>query len=429
MKGYEINVRHITRVEGHGNLVVNVKDGRIEELRLEIVESPRFFEAMLEGRRYDEAPWITARICGICALGHTTASLLAVEDALGIEPDESTVLLRKLLVDGETLQSHILHLYFLVAPDFFGAGSVIPLAETHPEVVKRALRLKKTANAAVETLVGRKVHPIGMVPGGFCRWPLPEEIGEVKRMLLGAREDIAATAELFGGLEVYPLRRDDTEYLALQTDGEYALYTGQIASSLGTVTPANTYRDRIHERVVPHSSAKHVSAERESFAVGALARYNLNHDRLHPWAKAVASEYGLAPPVTNPFHNNTAQVLEILHCYENALDLCDRLLERRGIAHRIKEPTRHGRGVGASEVPRGTLYHDYQIDAEGRITEANCVIPTGQNLANIEADMRQLVAEMAGGEPKEIQGRLEMLVRAYDPCISCSCHFLDIRFV
>ncbi|MBD3160727.1 MAG: Ni/Fe hydrogenase subunit alpha [Candidatus Eisenbacteria bacterium] len=429
MKGYEINVHHITRIEGHGNLVVNVKDGHIEELRLEIVESPRFFEAMLEGRRYDEAPWITARICGICALGHTTASILAAEDALGIEPDEETVLLRKLLVDGETLQSHILHLYFLVAPDFFNAGSVIPLAETHPEVVKRALRLKKMANASVETLVGRKVHPIGMMPGGFRRWPLPEEIGEVKRLLLEAREDLTATVELFRRLDMPPLRRDETEYLALREDGEYALYTGQIASSLGTISPPRTYRDRIHETVAPHSSAKHVSAERDSFAVGALARYNLNHDRLRPWAKAVAAELGLEPPVTNPFHNNTAQLVEILHCYEDALELCDQLLERPNGDHRIQEPTRHGRGVGASEVPRGTLYHDYRIDESGRITEANCIIPTGQNLANIEADMRQVVSDMAGGEPNDIQQRLEMLVRAYDPCISCSCHFLDVEFV
>ncbi len=428
MKGYEINVHHITRVEGHGNVVVNVKDGKIEELRLEIVESPRFFEVMLEGRKWDEAASITARICGICALGHTTASILASEDALGIVVGEETVLLRKLLVHGETIQSHILHLYFLVAPDFFNVGSVIPLAGSHPDVVKRALRLKKLGNEMCEILVGRKIHPIGMLPGGFTRWPLPGEFRQVKEMLLKARPDIEATVELFKGIPMPELERK-TEYMALKTDGEYAFYTGDIASSLGTVSPPRTYLERIHERVAAHSAAKHARAAAESFAVGALARYNVNHGQLRPWAKSVAKELGLTPPVTNPFHNNTAQLIEILHCYEDALWLCDELIARKGYIHRMKEPVRYSRGVGASEVPRGTLYHDYTYDSDGRITSANCIIPTGQNLANIEGDMHAMVNGMAGREPQEIQHRLEMLVRAYDPCISCATHFLDVEFV
>ncbi len=428
MKGYEINVHHITRVEGHGNVVVNVKDGKIEDLRLEIVESPRFFEVMLEGRKWDEAASITARICGICALGHTMASILASEDALGIVPDEETILLRKLLIHGETIQSHILHLYFLVAPDFFHVGSVIPLATSHPEVVKRALRLKKLGNEVCEVLVGRKIHPIGMLPGGFTRWPLQSEIRQVKEMLLQARPDIEATVELFRGIAMPEFERK-TEYMALKAEGEYALYTGDIASSMGTVSPPRTYLERIHERVAAHSAAKHVRGAAETFAVGALARYNVNHAQLRPWAKGVAKALKLTPPVTNPFHNNSAQLVETLHCYEDALWLCDELIGRKGYIHRMKEPTRYARGVGASEVPRGTLYHDYTYDSDGRITSANCIIPTGQNLANIEADMHAMVSGMAGREPQEIQHGLEMLVRAYDPCISCATHFLDVEFV
>lgn len=428
MKGYEINVHHITRVEGHGNVVVNVKDGKIEDLRLEIVESPRFFEAMLEGRKWQEAAAITGRICGICSMGHTLASVQASEDALGIVPDEETVLMRKFLLHAETIQSHILHLYFLVAPDVFGVGSVVPLATSHPEVVKMALRLKKLGNEVSEILVGRKVHPIGVLPGGFARWPLAEEIARCKELLLVAKPDLDATVELFKTIKMPELDRP-TEYVALTRKDEYAFYNGDIASSMGKVSPVQTYLDRIHERVAPHSAAKHVKAEAETYAVGALARFNINHAQLRPWAHAVADAVGLKAPVTNPFHNNTAQLVETLHCYEDALVIADDLLARKGYVHRMKEPTKHGRGAGATEVPRGILFHDYKIDAEGRIEDANCIIPTGQNLANIEADMYKLVGNMAGGEPAEIQKKLEMLVRAYDPCISCATHFLEVRFV
>ena len=428
MKGYDINVHHITRVEGHGNIVVNVKDGKIEDLRLEICESPRFFEAMLEGRPWQDAAAITQRICGICALGHTCASIQASEDALGIVPDEETVLLRKFLLHGETIQSHILHLYFLVAPDVFGVGSVIPLASSHPEVVKMALRLKKLGNEICEIIVGRKIHPIGMLPSGFTRWPLLEDLRRCRGLLEAARPDLDATVELFKTIQMPALDRP-TEYMALKLKGEYAFYSGDIASTMGKVTAPQTYLERIQERVAPHSAAKHVKGTEGTFAVGALARFNVNYDQLLPWARKVADAVGLKPIVTNPFHNNTAQLIETLHCYEDALRILDDLMLRKGYVHRMKEPTRYGRGVGATEVPRGTLYHDYTIGTDGRITDANCIIPTGQNLANIEADMYKLVGDMRDGEPAEIQHKLEMLVRAYDPCISCATHFLDVRFV
>jgi coenzyme F420-reducing hydrogenase alpha subunit len=428
MKSYEIHVHHITRVEGHGNVVVNVRDGRIEDLKLEIVESPRFFEAMLEGRTWEEAATITSRICGICALGHTIASVQAAESAMGITPDEETVLLRKLLLHAETIQSHILHLYFLVAPDLFEVGSVIPLASSHPELVRRALRLKKLGNEICEILVGRKIHPIGMLPGGFTRWPLPAEIQRVRELLEQARPDLDETVTLFTTV-AFPEFHRRTEYVALSRLSEYAFYDGDITSSNGTRSPVSSYRERIRERIVSHSAAKHAGAGADSFAVGALARFNVNHAKLRPWAKRVAGQLGMVPPVDNPYHNNTAQLIEVLHCYEDALDVAAELSRRRAYSHRRKEPTRHGRGVGATEVPRGTLYHEYDVGADGRIREANCIIPTGQNLANIEADMHAMVGQMAGADPADIQQGLETLVRAYDPCISCATHFLEIRFV
>jgi sulfhydrogenase subunit alpha len=428
MKGsFEVNVHHLTRVEGHGNIVVNVKDGKIEELRLDIVESPRFFEMMLKGRRWDEAAAITARICGICALGHTTASVLATEAAAGIVPDAETVLLRKLLVDGETIQSHILHTYFLVAPDVFEVGSVLPLAASHPEVVRRALRLKKLGNQICDLLVGRKVHPISYIPGGFTRWPSPKDFRTVIGILEAAREDMEATVDLFAGIKLPDFSRE-TEYLALKAPDEYALYTGDIASHLGKVSPPATYLDRIHETVMPHSAAKHVHAEKDAFAVGALARFNVNHAQLRPWAARVASRFGLKVPDYNPFHNNLAQVVEAIHCYEEAREIAQ-TLAGSDYRHERKMPVKFGRGVGATEVPRGTLYHDYTYDADGYILKANCIIPTGQNLANIEKDMEALVPHVLDLGQEKARHSFEMLVRAYDPCISCATHFLDVRFV
>ncbi|MDM7915935.1 MAG: nickel-dependent hydrogenase large subunit, partial [Candidatus Eisenbacteria bacterium] len=283
-------------------------------------------------------------------------------------------------------------------------------------------------NEMCEILVGRKVHPIGMMPGGFTRWPLPEDLRRVRSILEAARPDLEATVELFRGIKMPELDRP-TEYFALKKAGEYAFLNGDIASSFGKVTPVQTYLERISERVVAHSAAKQVKGTESSVAVGALARFNINHEQLLPWAKSVMKALGLKPPVTNPFHNNTAQLLEVLHCYEDSFRLLDELQARKGYVHRMKEPTRHGRGVGGTEVPRGLLYHDYTIGEDGRIAHANCIIPTGQNLANIEGDMHKLVGDMAGKEPASIQRGLEMLVRAYDPCISCATHFLEIEFV
>lgn len=428
MKQWDIDVHHLTRVEGHGNVKVRLADGRVEEVRLEIVESPRFFEMMLRGRHYTEAPTITSRICGICAVGHTTASLRACEAALGVTPSEQTVLLRRLILHAEIIQSHVLHYYLLVAPDFFGVSSVIPLAESHPDVVKRALRLKRLGNNVCETLVGRHVHPISMCVDGFMRTPTADQVRQVRDMLGAAEADVEATVDLFAGIAMPPFQRP-TEYVALRAADGFALYDGEITSTAGGTTPIPRYRDKIVERVVPYSSGKHVTGNHGPMAVGALARLNVNFDRLHPRARAAADRLGFAPPGTNPFLNNVAQVIETVHCWAEALELCDALLER-GID---PTPPRHeaaaGRGVGATEVPRGTLYHEYELDADGLIVDANCIIPTGQNLANIETDMAAYVPTLAGRSTDEITKHLEMLVRAYDPCISCSSHFLEVEFV
>ncbi len=424
-----IEIHHVTRVEGHGNIVVNAKNGVLEECRLDIVETPRFFEAMLLGRPYTQAAHITSRICGICSVGHTTASLRASENALGIQPSEQTVLLRKLIFFGEMLDSHVLHTYMLVAPDFFGVGSVIPLATIAPEAVVRALRIKKLAGDICAVIGGRHTHPIAMAVGGFTHVPAVDEIKGLRERLIAARKDMDDTVALFKTLP-WPRFERDTEYVALTKPDEYAFIDGRVANTDGDWLPLEDYRKVTNEYLVEHSSSKHAKHKRESYMVGALSRFNVNFSQLHPRAKAAAAELGMEPIVTNPYLNSAAQVVEMVHSVEEAINLCDELIARGLKPEPLPEfPGKGGEGVGSCEVPRGILFHNYQIDDAGKIAGANCIIPTGQNLANIEADMRKLVPEIMDQGQEKVALALEMLVRAYDPCISCSVHFLDVKFV
>lgn len=428
MSNLHIDIHHVTRVEGHGNVVVDVANGELQKCDLEIVETPRFFEAMLRGRPFSEASHITSRICGICAVGHATASLRATENALGIEPSEQTKLLRRLNFLGEMLDSHVLHAYMLVAPDFLNVGSVIPLAKTAPDVVLRALRMKKLAGDTCKHICGRHTHPIAMTVGGFTHFPTAANLYDLRERYEEARADVAETVALFQTLPMPQFTRH-TEYIALRNEPTYGFIDGEIVSTDGGVWPIEQYRDVTNEYIVEHSSAKHTKNQRESYMVGALARFNVNYDLLHPVAKEAAEALGIKPICANPFMNTVAQVVEIAHCVEEGIELIDELLKREIAWEEPVPPTRlSGEGVGSCEVPRGILFHNYKIE-QGKIVGANCIIPTGQNLANIEADMRALVPTILDKPQPEIAHSLEMLVRAYDPCISCSTHLLKVDFV
>ncbi len=426
-----LNIHHLTRVEGHGNIVVNVENGQLERCELEIVEAPRFFEAMLKGRHFHEAAIITSRICGICSLGHQLTSLKATEAALGLDISEQTYLLRKLLVNGATIQSHILHAYFLAAPDFFGKPDAFKLLTTNKEVVLRALRLKRLANDIGDIVSGRAVHPITPVPGGFTYLPPEDKLRELQQKLI--REglpDMEATIDTFTSvLHEIPDFSRETEYISLKHSDEYAFYDGQIYSSDTGSTDVEKYHEMTNEFVVPHSTSKHCRHARESFMVGALARWNNNHQNISSAARKAAHTLGLTPDCYNPYMNTVAQVVESYHCMEDSIAIIDELLTR-GIQQEKpnQQPTRFGRGVGSTEVPRGILYHEYEYDRKGNIVSANCVIPTGQNLANIDADLRKRVPEIIDLPKESIQRQLEMLVRAYDPCISCSVHAIKVSF-
>jgi len=437
-KDLDIKVEYVTRVEGHGNIVVDVKSGNIEKCEFHVVESPRFFEGMLRDRSIFEAQHITSRICGICSCGHTLASIQGAEDALGFKPSEQTIKLRKVLLDYEFLDSHLLHIYLLAAPDALGAPSFVPLIKTHNAVVRRALRMKKTCNDVCDILVGRHVHPISSIVGGFTKLPRPKDLDAMIDLFEGIRKDMEETVALASKLK-FPEFYRETEYLGLVSDDEeYPLLSGDIGSTDGRRFAKKDYREATNEFVDPRSSAKFTKLSRESYMVGALARFNLNSNKLHPKAKKAAKDLGFKAPDYNPYMNTVAQVVEVVHCYEHALDIL-RDLRKKGINYSeelvvgVNEkghiPVKAGNGVAAVEVPRGILFHNYEIDEKGLIKNANCIIPTNQNTNNIEYDMMKLLPEIIDEGKEDIRLKMEMLVRAYDPCISCSAHYLDVKFV
>jgi len=429
MSTVKVNVHHVTRVEGHGNIVVDVKKGEIKECRFEVVEAPRFFEAFVRGRPYTELNYITCRICGICSVGHNTASLRATERALGVEPSEQTVLLRKLNFHGEMLDSHVLHTYYLVAPDFLGVPSVIPLVETHREVVERALRVKKLAGDLCAMIGGRHTHACALTVGGFTHTPTEQELRDMQARLVDARVDMDETVALFSTLP-WPEFERETEYVCLRKEDEYAFIDGTIVTTDGFSYPIEEYQKVTNEECVPFSTAKWTHHNRESYMVGALARLNNNFGQLHPKAKEAAGKLGLKPIATNPFLNSAAQVVEMVHCVEDGIRIIDELLTR-GVQPEDPLPVevRAAEGVGACDVPRGILFHHYVYDEDGICTKANCIIPTNQNMANLNADMQALVPQILDRPEDEVRLLLEMLVRAYDPCISCSAHQLRVEFV
>ncbi len=435
LQNLNVDVHHLTRVEGHGNIVVNVADGIVEKCEWQVPEAPRFFEAMVRGRHYSEVARITSRICGICSVGHTLASVKATEAALGIEVTPQTKKLRTLLKHAENFDSHVLHVYILVAPDLLGAPSVFPLVATHGEVVARALRLKRLSHEWGSLIGGRTTHPTTVIPGGFSKLPTVAEIAAMREKILAAVPDLEATLKTVKALAPkIPAFDRPTEYMAVSSDEEYGLYDGSVQTILPNGDRARyavaDYRSCTNEYVSPQSTAKFTRNRLDSYAAGALARFNVNYDQLRPEAKAAAEALDIQPICTNPYMNSVAQVVEIVHSAYEAIRIMDELIAD-GIADEgIVQPTKFGTGASAVEVPRGILFHEYTYDDEGMCVKADCIIPTNQNHANIQGDFDALLPQLlaTGKTEGEIELAFEMLVRAYDPCISCSTHYVDMEF-
>ncbi|MFK5986957.1 MAG: Ni/Fe hydrogenase subunit alpha [Pseudomonadota bacterium] len=431
-----IDIKHLTRVEGHGNILINVKNGTIEKCQWQVPEAPRFFESLVRGRHYSEVARITSRICGICSIGHTLASVKASENALGIIETEQTFKLRKLLKHAENFDSIILHTYLLAAPDLLKAKSVFPLIKTQPEIIKRALNLKRLAHEWGALIAGRSTHPTTVLPGGFSKLPSNKALAELQHKLVSAIPDLDATVEtILSVMDQIPDFNRSSEYISLSNNQDYAIYDGCIQSILadGSIQqyPVSDYLSISNEYISEWSTAKYCKNKLDSYMVGALARFNNNYEFLHPQAKDVAKRFALQTICTNPYFNTLAQLVELVNDVYVSIEIIDQLLTTGLKQQKLIQPSKYSSGIAAVEVPRGILFHEYSYDQEGICSGGNYVIPTNQNHANIQYDFEKLLAELLQQDKTEQQIELafEMLVRAYDPCISCSAHYLDVKFI
>jgi coenzyme F420-reducing hydrogenase alpha subunit len=419
-----LRVEVLARVEGEGALDLRLQDGRLTDLKLRIYEPPRFFEGFLRGRRGDEAPDITARICGICPVAYQMSACQALEAAYGVPIDPRVRALRRLLYCGEWIESHALHIYLLHAPDFLGYESGIHMAADHAAAVERGLSLKKTGNRLMAAVGGREIHPINVRVGGFHRAPTRSELLPFASELERARDASLETVRWVAGF-TFPDFEQDYEFVALRHPTEYAVLDGRLVSSKGLDIEVQAFEEHVREEHVPHSNALHaVLHGRGSYHVGPLARYALNHDRLAPLARQAAADAGLGPACRNPFRSIVVRAVELVQACEDALEIL--------ASYEPPDPPaaafvpRAGTGHGCSEAPRGILYHRYRLDARGVIEQARIVPPTSQNQKTIENDLWRLVPLSLELPEPELLRRCEQAIRNYDPCISCATHFLKL---
>jgi coenzyme F420-reducing hydrogenase alpha subunit len=420
-----IKVDYLARIEGEGAMYVKIRNNRVRDVKLKIFEPPRFFEAFLRGRKYSEAPDITARICGICPIAYMMSAAQAMEDILGIQVEGGIRTLRRLIYCGEWMESHSLHIFMLHAPDFLGYESAIDMARDYPEIVQRGLRLKKIGNRIMSLIGGREIHPINVRVGGFYKLPTRQELQSLVEDLQWATDAAEETVRWTATLP-FPEFEQDYEFVSLHHGEEYPINEGRLFSNKGLDIPISQFYDWIEERHQPHSTALHsVIKGRGNYFMGPLARFNLNFARLTPRAQAVARAVGFEPVCRNPFRSIIARSLEVLFAAEEALRLIDSYeMPERAV---IDCEVRAGTGHGCTEAPRGSLYHRYQIDEKGDILDAKIAPPTAQNQTTIESDLWRFVEGHLELPTEQLRSQCEQVIRNYDPCISCSTHFLKLE--
>ncbi len=419
-----IRVDQLARVEGEGALDLHISDGRVASAQLRIFEPPRLFEALLRGRSYAETPDIVARICGICPIAYQMGAVHAIEDAFGIEVGGQLRALRRLIYCGEWIESHALHVLMLHAPDFLGYPDAIAMSRDHGDRVRGGLALKKAGNDIIRVLGGREIHPVNVKAGGFYRLPTPAELAGLAESLKRASEIAVGLVRWVAGFP-FPAFERDYEFVALRHPDEYPLNEGRLVSSRGLDIAISDYDTEFEERQVEHSTALHSMLRRRgSYLVGPLARYALNSERLPQSIQGLAREAGLGPVCTNPFRSIVVRAIDIAYACEEALRIIA-AYEPPPAASVPFEP-RAGTGFGCTEAPRGICWHRYDIESDGSVVTARIVPPTSQNQPSIEEDLVLVAGEIVDQPDDVIRGRCEQSIRNYDPCISCSTHFLKL---
>jgi coenzyme F420-reducing hydrogenase alpha subunit len=418
----EIRTDYLARVEGEGAMLVRIRDGALEEVQFKIFEPPRFFEALLRGRQFTEAPDITARICGICPMAYITSACNAMEALCGIELTDEIRALRRLVYCGEWVESHVLHTAMLHAPDFLGYDGAVEMARDHRDLVETALRLKKAGNEIMRVVGGREVHPINLRVGGFYKAPAKAELRALVPELEWAREAAVEFTRWVAGFD-FPDFEQDYCFVSMRQPGEYPIDRGRLVSSTGLDIDVSEYEEHFTESHVERSNALHSTlAGVGNYLVGPLARYALSSHELTPLAREVAAEVGLGPVCRNPFRSIVVRAVETVYALEEALRLIEDYepFEPAG----LEVAPRAGVGHGCSEAPRGICWHRYEVDSDGAILDAKIVPPTSQNQKTIEEDLVGVVSAALDLPDAELAHRCEQTIRNYDPCISCATHFL-----
>jgi sulfhydrogenase subunit alpha len=421
-----ITLNHITRIEGHARLDLEVDNHKLKKCELGSIEGSRYFEGLLKGRKYNEAQEISTRICGICSSAHNVAAIMAVEDAMNVRPSKQTISLRQLQTIGERIRSHATHLYFLALPDYLGYESALEMGPKYGEEIRRALRLMKLGNDIVSLITGRVIHPVASTIGGFLHFPGAEDLAQIRDRLDKAHEDIIETGNLIASLE-FPDFERDKQYLSMFKEDGFGTSQGRIKVG-DHIFEQHEFHKFVEEYHEPFSTANFVVKEGKSYAVGALARVNNSKHLLSPETQEYMKNLTIKFPSNNPFHNNVAQALELIH-YR---DVCINLIDDLTVAKEEIAPIelREGHGIAATEAPRGTLWHEYEVGSDGTIKYANIVTPTAQFLRTLNEDIAAYVHQLLdnSASEKEIISEVEKLIRSYDPCFSCSSHLLEVNW-
>jgi len=421
----DINIEQLSKTEGHADLQVKVRNGKVEDVKLKISENKRFYTQAVRRRHYSSIPQFVSRICGTCSIAHLTCSIKAVEKCFRIQPSEQTQLLRKLSVYGMMIRDHALHLYFFCLPDIFVKDSIFDFDESKEYLVKQAFVVKGVGNNLSKVIAGRAVHPPFQKIGYFSHIPSPESINEILNQLKTTREYVFELIEIFYKSDFNFTR--ETNFISLVSD-DYSFLEGSILTSTGLNVNEEDFWNYLERIIIPYSQATGFRFSAKEYMVGALARMNLSNNKLCSVSKKNLSKYLRIFPSNNIYHNNLAQAIEILHCIDHSIQLLEESDFKSEPPPKITLKG-EGRGVGVIEAPRGTLYHHLDIDKDSKVTYANFVIPTAQNQIKMENDIRLLLPRILNKTKHEIHHELEKVIRAYDPCMSCASHFLKLKWI
>jgi coenzyme F420-reducing hydrogenase alpha subunit len=428
MHQINIDLEHITKIEGDASISITVEDGKATKVNFKTEEYKRFFTEALKGKSVLAVPSHLSRICGTCSNAHVLAAIEACEMALDLEPSKQTMMLRSLTMHGLNIRDHALHLYLFVMPDIYEKDAFLDFDENDEhqnQLLHDAFDIKAAGNYLATIIAGRSIHAMYPTIGGFIKFPTEEEVKTAIEKLENVREATLRGVEEFRKCDFTFDRH--TDYMALLPEEGYQYIDGQIRTSKGDVYDEKKYRELVEHTVLPYSQASAYQYKGEPYMVGALARMNIAKDKLHPKTKESCKEALDLFPSTNIFHNNLAQAIEIVHSVDESIELLtNNKIEKEDV---IKKPMKEGQGIGVIEAPRGALYHMINVDAEGKIKDGEVIVPTGQNQINIEEDAGRLVEKLVAEgitDVEEITFELEKLIRAYDPCMSCAAHFLKV---